>query len=144
MHRGMHQTEMLARRAYDFKRFEETTNERLARMICGSLERTDALVELQFLMNASRLITIPSTTDLDGDKTAIPFLAASVVEAEREMFPIYQSIISHPPNIPTQPHSSLRTIPQFPHNSIARVEHFADSDGIELIGRVAVQSLFFQ
>lgn len=139
----MHQTEMLARRACDFKRLEETANERLARMVCGSLERTDALIELQFLMNASRLITILSTTDFDSDKTAIPFvyffLAASV-ETERELLPI----ISHPPNIPTQPHSSLRTIPQFPHDSIARIEYFADSDGIELIGRVAVQSLFFQ
>lgn len=67
---------MLARRACDFKRFEETANERLARMICSSLERTDALVELQFLMNASRLITIPSgTTDLDSDKTAIPIFS---------------------------------------------------------------------
>lgn len=79
---------MLARRAYDFKRFEETANERLAGMVCGGLERTDALVELQFLMNASRLITIPSsTTDLDSDKTAISFLAASV-ETEREILPI--------------------------------------------------------
>lgn len=67
---------MLARRAYDFKRFEETANERLARMVCSSLERTDALIELQFLMNASRLITIPSsTTDLDSDKTAIPIFS---------------------------------------------------------------------
>lgn len=84
---------MLARRACDFKRLEETANERLARMVCPPLERTDALVELQFLMNASRLITIPSsTTDFDGDKTAIPFLAASV-ETERELLPI----ISHIP-----------------------------------------------
>lgn len=84
----MHQTEMLARRACDFKRFEETANEILAGMICGGLERTDALIELQLLMNASRLITIPSTTDLDSDKTAIPFLATSVVETEREILPI--------------------------------------------------------
>lgn len=136
----MHQTEMLARRTCDFKRLKKTANERLAGMVCSSLERTDALIELQFLMNASRLITIPSsTTDLDSDKTAIPFLAASV-ETERELLPI----ISYPPNIPTQPHSSLRTIPQFSHNSITRIEHFADSDGIELIRRVAVQSLLFQ
>lgn len=77
MHRGMHQTEMLTHRAYDFKRLEKTANEKLARMVCSSLERTDALIELQFLMNASRIPTIPST-DLDGDKTAIP-ISASVV-----------------------------------------------------------------
>lgn len=85
---------MLARRACDFKRFEKTANEKLAGMICPPLERTDALIELQFLMNASRLITILSTTDLDGDKTAISFLAASV-ETEREMFPIYQSYLTY-------------------------------------------------
>lgn len=90
----MHQTEMLARRACDFKRLEKTANERLARMICGSLERTDALIELQFLMNASRLITIPSrTTDLESDKTAIPFLAASV-ETEREILPIISYLLT--------------------------------------------------
>lgn len=64
-------------------------------MVCSSLERTDALVELQFLMNASRLITMPSsTTDFDSDKTAIPFLAASV-ETERELLPINLSYLTY-------------------------------------------------
>lgn len=91
----MHQAKMLAHRTYDFKRLEETANEKLARMICSSLERTDALIELQFLMNASRLITIPST-DFDGDKTAIP-ISASVeagggVETERKKIDIIANL----------------------------------------------------